>query len=291
MLRSFEEAIRDRVDKAFCVQYTEEGIYLVGSRKLKCRCGAEVNCDKWSAYKVCGPHIERRCPYCAAHLEYLTQITSQSKFKEVILKAFNYECALCGSSVDLCAHHSMQRQILPYWQYSPYNGVCLCRKCHTRVHHGKGKIAEDAGEITPGTDLMNMKREVEKYIYETHKTLFSQLVESLEEDETASVSEHDLHVFLHSLLPVFKKDALNLEHKFELDKLIVDKILSEAPPFLKDKFPEMNLGARVVASIEGLFDTEPFYEGIRLKTHSADNELGADLDTVVSQIIEMRRKK
>ena len=38
-------------------------------------------------------------------------------------------CEICGSTINLEAHHMIRRELL-YYRFNPDNGICLCSSCH-----------------------------------------------------------------------------------------------------------------------------------------------------------------
>lgn len=47
------------------------------------------------------------------------------------------ECAICGATSNLQAHHILPRSQYPEYANDLNNGLCLCRRCHYLYHNGK----------------------------------------------------------------------------------------------------------------------------------------------------------
>ena len=47
------------------------------------------------------------------------------------------ECAICGATSNLQAHHILPRSQYPDHANDLNNGLCLCRRCHYLYHNGK----------------------------------------------------------------------------------------------------------------------------------------------------------
>ncbi len=43
-------------------------------------------------------------------------------------------CVACNSIQERNAHHKNSGSYFPDERFNPDNGVCLCRKCHTKFH-------------------------------------------------------------------------------------------------------------------------------------------------------------
>lgn len=61
------------------------------------------------------------------------------KWKEEVLKKYNYHCAKCGSVYDIVTHHILSRQERPDLINETDNGIALCRKCHILEHQKRGE--------------------------------------------------------------------------------------------------------------------------------------------------------
>ena len=62
--------------------------------------------------------------------------TRLSKWRDAVLTGDERQCHICGSIIQVEAHHIIPRSHDPqgrYW-YTVTNGVALCRRCHELVH-------------------------------------------------------------------------------------------------------------------------------------------------------------
>jgi len=55
-------------------------------------------------------------------------------WREAVLRRFDYECNRCDNTTRLHAHHVKSWDEYPELRYSVYNGECVCRKCHEKIH-------------------------------------------------------------------------------------------------------------------------------------------------------------
>ena len=63
-------------------------------------------------------------------------------FKQIIISRYNYVCELCGGQWRLTAHHFFYRSSAGHLRYCLDNGICLCAKCHARLHFKDPKLVE-----------------------------------------------------------------------------------------------------------------------------------------------------
>ena len=59
-----------------------------------------------------------------------------NKWSQIVRNGDDRRCHICGSDIQVEAHHIIPRSHDPqgkYW-YAPTNGVALCRRCHELVH-------------------------------------------------------------------------------------------------------------------------------------------------------------
>ncbi|MGI6117822.1 MAG: HNH endonuclease [Bilifractor sp.] len=47
------------------------------------------------------------------------------------------KCEICGGAERLEAHHVFGWAEYPLERVNPNNGMCLCHKCHTKMHEGE----------------------------------------------------------------------------------------------------------------------------------------------------------
>ena len=62
------------------------------------------------------------------------------KWREEVLKKYDYKCAICGSSYDIVTHHIQSRTARPDLINETDNGIALCRKCHILEHQKQGEF-------------------------------------------------------------------------------------------------------------------------------------------------------
>lgn len=56
---------------------------------------------------------------------------------KTVKKRAGNKCELCGSNGKLEAHHMLSWSEYPMGRIDPANGICLCIKCHARMHSGE----------------------------------------------------------------------------------------------------------------------------------------------------------
>jgi hypothetical protein len=56
---------------------------------------------------------------------------------ELIRKRAGKQCEICGNKRRLHAHHLFSYRDHPDQRNDPNNGICLCVKCHQKVHRGE----------------------------------------------------------------------------------------------------------------------------------------------------------
>ena len=57
-------------------------------------------------------------------------------FRKKVLQRDNYTCMDCGSQEDLTVHHILKVHDYPQLAFILENTVCLCVKCHCKIHRG-----------------------------------------------------------------------------------------------------------------------------------------------------------
>lgn len=75
------------------------------------------------------------------------------EFHKIVCSYYNYQCQVCGKSFDypmyfgedgvnnfVCAHHRKSKASRPDLRNDKDNGVCVCFKCHERLHRGLCKV-------------------------------------------------------------------------------------------------------------------------------------------------------
>lgn len=62
------------------------------------------------------------------------------KWRDEILKKYNYKCAICGNDYGIVTHHILSRQERPDLINDTDNGIVLCRKCHIKEHQKRGEF-------------------------------------------------------------------------------------------------------------------------------------------------------
>lgn len=110
---------------------------------------------------ICGKPINRRSSFCIEHRKKTpTGYNSPNwrggkipyngewaKFREVARKRAKGNCQSCGKSESdngrrLDTHHKkeIRRFLIPEVSHDDRNLICLCRKCHAKLHHPKGSV-------------------------------------------------------------------------------------------------------------------------------------------------------
>ena len=62
-------------------------------------------------------------------------------FRTAVFSRDQYQCAVCGSTEALDAHHITDRGEMSNGGYVPENGITLCSECHKKAefYHASGK--------------------------------------------------------------------------------------------------------------------------------------------------------
>lgn len=66
-------------------------------------------------------------------------------WKILIIDRHGPNCELCGGNWRITAHHFFYKSSSGHLRYDLNNGICLCAKCHARLHFRDPKLVE--GEI------------------------------------------------------------------------------------------------------------------------------------------------
>jgi len=72
----------------------------------------------------------------------------------------NSACSICGNQEQLCVHHFYSGCAYPEYYQSDWNGVVLCRDCHSKFHKLYGNLVTEKDFAIFYTDMKN------GYIYE-----------------------------------------------------------------------------------------------------------------------------
>lgn len=64
----------------------------------------------------------------------IRDLSIYQEWRNKVFKRDNYTCRMCGKrGVSLEAHHKFPFSIIPYLRFVVWNGITLCKKCHSRL--------------------------------------------------------------------------------------------------------------------------------------------------------------
>ena len=70
--------------------------------------------------------------------EHTRTSAEYTRWKNAVLTRDNYTCQMCGSENDVITHHIIPWRVCKDdddLRYDVDNGICLCPKCHFKVHN------------------------------------------------------------------------------------------------------------------------------------------------------------